>query len=90
MKPERVKEMLTSALDTVMLSAPDMKVVMELYIDNLVARSILLKPVAHEIESAKKKLTFVIRHYMENSSIAKEYEQILASISATATSELGV
>lgn len=56
MKPDRVKEMLKSALDTVMISAPDLKQAMQLYIENSVARNILIKPVLHEIDSAKRKL----------------------------------
>lgn len=56
MKVDRVKEMLKSALDTVMISAPDLKQAMQLYIENSVARGILIKPVIHEIDAAKRKL----------------------------------
>ena len=56
MKPERIKEMLKSALETVMISAPDLKQAMELYIENPVARNILIKPVLHEVDTAKRKL----------------------------------
>ena len=61
MKPDRVKEMLKSALDTVMISAPDLKQAMQLYIENSVARNILIKPVLHEIDSAKRKLVSQLR-----------------------------
>jgi hypothetical protein len=56
MKPDRVKEMLSSALDAVIMTAPDLKTSMELYIENQVARSILMKPVLHEVDAGRKKL----------------------------------
>jgi hypothetical protein len=54
-RPERIKEVLDTAHHTIVINAADLKQVMRLYIDNDVARNILLKPILAEFDIYRKK-----------------------------------
>ena len=59
-----------------------------LYIDNNIARTILLKPVQVEIATMKKKIDCIISSCLENGPERVEIEVAIANIVDTITKEL--
>jgi hypothetical protein len=70
-------------------NAPDLRDIMKLYVENAVARTILLKPVQQEIGIARLRMGTVIRSCVKDANYRREVEQLLQSVVTTVLSELG-
>ena len=88
MRPERIKEMLDTMSSSCVSSIVIIKNLLVLYIDNNIARTILLKPVQLEIATMKKKIDCIISSCLENGPERVEIEVAIANIVDTITKEL--
>lgn len=88
MRPERIKEMLDNMSSSCVSSILIIKNLLVLYIDNNIARTILLKPVQLEITIMKKKIDCIFSSCIENSPERVEVEVAVANIIETITKEL--
>jgi hypothetical protein len=88
MRPERIKEMLDTMSSSCVSSIVIIKNLLVLYIDNNIARTILLKPVQLEIATMKKKIDCIISSCLENGPERVEIEVATANIVDTITKEL--
>mmetsp|Transcript_30270 Transcript_30270/g.50665 ORF Transcript_30270/g.50665 Transcript_30270/m.50665 type:complete len:558 (-) Transcript_30270:114-1787(-) len=89
LRPERIREMLESVQSVLLQRVPDLKAVMKLYIDNGVARTILLKPILQDFEVAKKKMDCIISSCLDAGQPKRDLEHLLQTIHMTVTSDLG-
>jgi len=87
-RPERIMEMLDSVQSTAMQSAPDLRDIMKLYIDNSVARTILLKPVQQEIDLARRKTECVVASCIDPGQMRRDLEQLLQSATSAVIAQL--
>jgi hypothetical protein len=87
-RPERIKEMLDSVHTLVMQAAPDLREIMRLYIENSVARTILLKPVQSDIDLAKKRTECVIASCIDPGQMRRDLEQLLSIVTSAVISQL--
>jgi hypothetical protein len=88
MRAERIKEVLLSVQETAVQAAPELRDIMKLYVENSVARTILLKPVQQEVEVAHKRMECVIASCLDHGQPRRDVEQLLRSIISTVMSEL--
>jgi hypothetical protein len=87
-RAERVKEMLTGVQEAAVQTAPDLRDIFRLYVENSVARTILLRPVLQEIETVHRKLECVIASCVDPGQPRRDLEQLLQSIVSSVTAEL--
>ena len=87
-RAERVKEMLSGVQEAAVQTAPDLRDIFRLYVENSVARTILLRPVLQEIEAVHRKLECVIASCVDPGQPRRDLEQLLQSIVSSATAEL--
>ena len=71
-----------------MQNIPDLRSTMKLYVENSVARTILLKPVQQEVEVIRRKMECIIASCVEAGQDRQSLEQLVNSISTTVGSEL--
>jgi len=88
LRPERVKEMLESVQTVLLQRVPDLNAVMKLYIDNVVACTIILKPILQDFEAAKKKMDCVVSSCLDPGQPRRDVEHLLQTITMTVASDL--
>eukprot|EP01041_Mallomonas_annulata_P006587 gene6587-13326_t len=88
MRPDRVKELLQTVEHSMAGSCPELRNTLQLYIENPVARAILLKPIQHDIDILRRKVEVVIANCIDSPQARRELERLLMSIASTISSEL--
>lgn len=88
MRPERIKEVIDSDIEIATQEASDLREIMKLYIDNPIARSILMKPVQYEIELLQKRMEYIFFYSVDLGQSKREFEQNIKSLFSTIVSEL--
>eukprot|EP00428_Durinskia_dybowskii_P060658 CAMPEP_0170381734 /NCGR_PEP_ID=MMETSP0117_2-20130122/14567_1 /TAXON_ID=400756 /ORGANISM="Durinskia baltica, Strain CSIRO CS-38" /LENGTH=872 /DNA_ID=CAMNT_0010637325 /DNA_START=183 /DNA_END=2801 /DNA_ORIENTATION=+ len=87
-RPDRIKDLLESVQVVLLQRVPDLKLMMKLYIDNGVARNILLKPILHDFEVATLKMECIISSCIDDGKIRRDLEHILETISSMVQNDL--
>jgi conserved oligomeric Golgi complex subunit 3 len=88
-RPDRIKEMLDTAVVSISKSTDDLRTTLQLYVENAVARAILLKPIQQEAELSKRRMETVLDACIDGS--VPESQQLysaLENIFTTISSEL--
>lgn len=83
MRMERLKEVLDGATGVVVQNIPDLKQILEIYIDSPVARAILLKPVQQEMDVYMRKVECVVHSCVEPGQHKRDLEQAVTTLQAT-------
>ena len=87
-RPDRVKDMLDAASGAISKATEDLRCTLQLYVENAVARAILLKPIQQEAELSKRKMETVIEACSLDSGGAAELQSLLGIIFNTISAEL--
>lgn len=87
-RTERVKEMLDSAMQSVVLNTPELRLTMQQYIENTVARAILLKPIQQEADVHRRKMETIIASCIDPGQPRRDIEQLLQSVFSIIITEL--
>eukprot|EP01039_Chlorochromonas_danica_P003267 gene3267-3580_t len=87
-RADRMKEVLEQVQNLLVQRLPDFKQIMVLYIDNAVARHVLLKPIVQELLLSKKKMETVVHSCLESGPGLREADQLLQTMAYTITSDL--
>ena len=80
MRPERIKEMLDSTMTSTTKATTEFKDMLQLYIDNGVARAILLKPIQQELEISRRRMDTILMNCVESSEVSRELQGVLVGI----------
>ena len=88
MRASRIMDVLNDTQQAVVQNIPDLRSTMKLYVENSVARTILLKPVQQEIEVIRRKMECIIASCVDAGQDRQGLEQLVNSISTTVGSEL--
>jgi hypothetical protein len=88
MRPERIKEVIDSDIEVATQEASDLREIMKLYIENPIARSILMKPVQYEIEFLQKRIEYIFFYSLDPGQSKREFEQNIKTLFSTIISEL--
>ncbi len=88
MRPAHVQEVLLEAQQTATIHITELKTIMKLYVDNAVARAILLKPVQQEVESVRRQVETVLASCIDAGQVRRDMEAIIAGVATTVESNL--
>ena len=77
-RSERIKEVLEQSKEQGNVSGLQLKNMMTLYVDNSIARTILLKPIQQEIDNTKKRLLCVINSCVDPGQQLRDLDQLLS------------
>ena len=80
MKPERIKDMLDSVQQLAAQAAPDLRDLMQLYVENSVARTILLRPVQIEVAASKRRMECVIASCVDFDQTKRDLVMLLHGV----------
>lgn len=76
-RPERIKEVLEQSKEQGSVSGSQLKNMMVLYVDNSIARTILLKPIQQEVDNTKKRLLCVINSCVDPGQHLRDLDQLV-------------
>lgn len=85
MKPDRLKAVLTSVADNLIIAQPNLNSMIKLYVPNSSTRSIIVKPILHELMIAKRKMGTIVASCVESNVERKELEALLNSLQFSIT-----
>lgn len=85
MTVDRIKEVLDTTLATSMQATTDLVLYMKLYIDNNIARSILLKPIQQEVLVSQNKMLTVLHSCVDSGQSLRDLQALLAEIHTSIT-----
>ena len=86
-RPERIREMLAATLTDVTTAGALLQAALRAYIDNAIARTILMKPVQLEADALRRKVQCVVASCVDAGSARREIE---AALRECHTATLGV
>ena len=88
LRTDRIKEILLETHTNMQAAIPTLRKTMRLYIDNSVARTILLKPILLEVETVRRKVDTVLACCVDAGPARSGLELLIGTISDTVSSEL--
>lgn len=87
-RPERIKEMLDHTLKEAAAAGPGLQSTLRLYIDNSVARTILMKPVQLEVDLVRRKVQCIVASCVDAGTPRRELETLLRDCYTSILAEL--
>lgn len=87
-RAERIKEMLEQTSRDVAEHGPMLQHTLKLYIDNGIARTILMKPVQLEVDRIRRKVQCIVASCIDAGTQRREIEQLLRDAYTTVLQEL--
>jgi len=87
-RPQRVLEVLNEAQTSVASGVTELRAIMKLYVDNTIARTILMKPVQQEVEAVRRKVETILASCVDAGQPRRDLEQLIAAIALTVDTHL--
>jgi len=88
LRPQRVLEVLNEAQTSVASGVAELRAIMKLYVDNTIARTVLMKPVQQEVEAVRRKVETILASCVDAGQPRRDLEQLIAAIALTVDTNL--
>ena len=88
LRPQRVLEVLNEAQTSAASGVAELRAIMKLYVDNTIARTILMKPVQQEVEAVRRKVETILASCVDAGQPRRDLEQLIAAIALTVDTNL--
>lgn len=87
-KVERIHSTIAAAAELAAVKSPELRDVMQLYIDNDVSRAVLMKPIQADVEQMRRKTATVINSCVDPGQGKRDLEAQLDALAAAILAEL--